>query len=261
MFQQLAIKYRVIAPDWLCTTTLFSPITFFIGVLKWRLRTLLLSKKRDSSKRNRSLNLSVRNGSSVWFQWGCSHECQLWYFIVKKQKKERAREKQMEISSRSGWPLLASAAKRGRECFTFTYADLFDQSKRLRVPICVSYGTQKGFRGAKPDGPVSDGDTGGGLTWLFKSSLISMWVGLAGIQPSSATERSSSSSPPLIGLGTGHHVISSPHSSLVHFSHILKPGIFINWLASWLIFNLPNNCVVPQFKLNFFSINTQSKTS
>lgn len=82
-----------------------------------------------------------------------------------------------------------------------------------------------------------------------------MGVGLAGIQPSSATEQSSSSSPPLIGLGTGHHVISSPHSSLAHFSHILKPGIFINWLASWLIFNLPNNCV-PQFKLNFFSINT-----
>lgn len=258
MFQQLAIKYRVIAPDRHCTTTFFSPITFFIGVLKWSLRTLLLSKKRDSSKRNRSLNLSVRNGSSVWFQWGCSPEFQLWYFIGK-QKKERGREKSRwkfppGLADLS-WPQLLSAGVSVSLLHMRTY--LISQKD---LGANMRYGMQKGFRGAKPDGPVSDGDTGGGLTWLFKSSLVSMWVGLAGIQPSSATQRSSSSSPPLIGLGTGHHVISSPHLSLVHFSHILKPGIFINWLASWLIFNLPNNCV-PQFKFNFFSINTQSKTS
>lgn len=82
---------------------------------------------------------------------------------------------------------------------------------------------QEAFREAKPDGPVSDGDTGRGISLAFQRRLISLSCMF--FRRSSAKEWSSGSESPSIEFGTRHHVILSwwflTHSKIINLISLM----------------------------------------
>lgn len=163
-----------------------------------------------SNKRNRSLNPPVRNGSSATLKVNSD--------IVKYQ---------IWLTS------LDLSCKVQVWAFHLLHMQTYLISQKdsgCQYVWGMARCTHKGFRGAKPDGLVSDGDTGGGLMWLFKSSLISLWVGLARY---SAQLSHRAKQKLILSIDWIRNLTLCVSSSHFPFLHILKNGIFQDWLASW----------------------------